>query len=102
MRDKDEIQKQIDLLKLQRQAIPAFSHFGDNNRRNIDDQLGVLESALVKNELSIEDARDGADDDGCSQATSDAYCWVLEEYDEPLVEEDDLWVKKALAANKKR
>lgn len=92
-----QIKKAVELLKLQRQGIPRHSFFGDDNHHIIDQQVRVLEDALKMDVVDLEDASDNAHD----EARVAAFDWVLCKTDDALVEEDDLWVKKAVAAGGK-
>ncbi len=98
MKTKKEIQAMIDLLKLQRQGIPATSGFGDDNHGNIDSQVAILEKALKLDDLDIEDNRDECCKHGSEIALS-AWDWLCGDGDN-LVEEDDQWVERSRTANK--
>lgn len=91
MKTKQQIEKMVELLGLQRDGIPHYSHFGDDNYESIDGQAHILKMALLKGEGWVEDYRDGP----CSDDALRACDWVLGESDEPLVEGDDVWVQKA-------
>lgn len=89
-----EINRQIELLRLQRTTIPRISGFGDNNHHSIDAQIRVLEIALKKDWLDLEEMYDESED----ESRRNAFAWVLCESDDALVDEDDSWVAKAVAA----
>ena len=51
-RQQDEIDRLIDLLKRQKESLPEFNHFGDNNHAKIDCKLQIVRGDITEeNEL---------------------------------------------------
>ncbi len=101
MKSNNEIEGMVTLLKLQRKGIPEISGFGDNNHKNIDKTVRILERSIGADESEVENRLETLTDaDEYDETAVAAYDWVLENSDEPLVDPDDHWVKKALESLK--
>ena len=63
MRSNAEIEKKIENIKKEREELPQFSAFGDDNYAAIDGQLEILNTALEKGEGAILALEDGIEDE---------------------------------------
>jgi hypothetical protein len=100
MRPAAEIREQLRLLKLQREAMPRHSAFGDDNHASLDRSIEALERAIKGERDKILRMREMAwDAEDYNAGEVAALDWVLCDSDDLPVEdgEADVWVKKALA-----
>ena len=96
MKNKKELQDMIALLKLQRIGIPPKDVFGEDNHGPIDQQILILEMYVREETRAISDSLHKAHNDSNLDRLR-AHDWARGECDEPPVEDNDIWVKKALA-----
>jgi hypothetical protein len=89
-RTKEEIQRQIDGLKKDKEKLPEYSMFGDNNWERIGNQISVLEGKLDPDSLYVdegnEDYEDG--DNDLYFSAQEANDWLCGSTDEDLFDED--------------
>ncbi len=106
-----EIKDCIKKLKLLRTGMPHYSLFGDDNYKEIDTEINILDRCLKENlqEANLEhrlsnrlDEIDATGEDDTEDPLIKAYDWLLGKSEEELVTDEDIKVFCKKPKGKKR
>lgn len=78
MRTQEEIERQIEGLKKQKESLPEYNFFGDNNWEMIDAQIEILNGADIDEYCDREDY--------VESGATNAYDWLTDENEDDLFE----------------